>query len=183
MSTPSLSPAREALDRLQAITDGDGSPPGPTDAGAVGGEPPEGSSPTGRDLLDDLLEELRRALGIGELSDRAVSFSEWIHDGEERYRLSYRLSRARPIGRGEELFGQIDAGKSLTLTRRLDTHQDPEDGGYEAEIYEARELESGAKIKDTTVWNEAQLGPLKARAIAKFFQPAIECIKEGAHRD
>lgn len=55
-------------------------------------------------------------------------------------------------------------------------------GDYKAEIYEVREFESGATIKDTTAWNETKLDRPEARASAEFFQPAIERVKEEADR-
>ena len=196
----SLSQAREALSRLLFLTGEDGSPVGPTARGDRSGELSSTPETSARADVEDLLADLRGALGIGELPDGSISFSEWLREGEEEYPLRYRLSPARPSGRKgpfaskellrreETLTGQIDVGAVLTLTRRFSDKEagnrgpEPRDsearmGSLRAEVQTGEDLESGATVKTETTWTSEQLGPVELGALEGFFRPAIERIR------
>jgi len=196
----SLSQAREALSRLLSLTGEDGSPVGPTARGDRSGEISSTPETSARADIEELLAELRGALGIEELPNGSVSFSKWLREGEEEYPLRYRLSDAQSSGRKglfaseellereETLTGQIDVGTVLTLTRRFPDKEagnggpEPRDseakkGNLRAEVQTGEDLESGATVKTETTWTSEQLGPVELGALEGFFRPAIERLR------
>jgi hypothetical protein len=194
MRTSSLSPAREALDVLLALRDEDGNPIGPTaeqdrlpEKNLSAGDDPDGgraAPPADRSEVDKLFDRVREVIGIEELPEGSVHFSEWLREGEEEYPLRYSLRPVRSRWsetdkREEKLVGQLDIGKVLTFTRRISVNATGIRGIFDdenrlsAEVYQSRTLESGATVRNETTWDDQQLGPLELGAVVAFFQPAI----------
>jgi hypothetical protein len=178
MLTSSLSPTREALSELLSLTDENGSPSGPTSEGDLYGEMSDPPSTSDRSAVDDLFGRVRRALGIEDIPEGSVSFSKWLHDGEEEYHLRYKMTSAPSGGRQERLIGQLDIGKALTFTRQFDRERNSgREDVLEIEVYQSRELESGATIKNETTWDDREIGPAELGTVVAFFTPALEILE------
>jgi hypothetical protein len=186
MATSSLSATREALSQLLSLTDEDGAPAGPTAPGDLNGELSSAPEAASQADVEEVIAELRGALGLDGLPDGSVSFFERLREGDEEYHLRYKLSPAASSGRNEQVLGQIDVGKVLTLTRHLPgttkgEHGEPESqkASLNVEVQRTKELESGATVKTETTWEEGQLGPVELGALEGFLRPAVDLFRRG----
>ena len=175
---PSSFPPRGALSGLLSLTDQEGSPPGPTAQEDLGGDINEIPYPSDRTATENLFGRVRRALGIENIPDGSVSFPEWLQDGEEEYHLRYKMTSSPSGGRQERLIGQLDIGKVLTFTRQFDPERNSDrEGVLEIEVYQSRELESGATIKSETTWDDKEIGPAELGTVVAFFTPAVKLLE------
>ena len=178
MPASTLPSSRGAISVLLSLTDEEGSPSGPTAQEDRGGNMHEIPSPSDRTAINNLFGRVRRALGIEDIPEGSVSFSEWLHDGEEEYHLRYKMTSAPSGGRQERFIGQLDIGKVLTFTRQFDPERNSDrEGVLEIEVYQSRELESGATIENETTWDDREIGPAELGSVVAFFTPAVKLLE------